>query len=71
MPTVAIHDLVVKDNDLVVGTNGRAIWIFDDLTPIREWTEAIGNKLNHLFALQPAMRAHHSQVSDHQEKERR
>ena len=32
------HDLVVKDNDLVVGTKGRSIWIFDDLTPIREWT---------------------------------
>ena len=33
LPTVAVHDLVVKDNDLVVGTNGRSIWIFDDLTP--------------------------------------
>ncbi len=69
MPTVAIHDLVVKDNDLVVGTNGRAIWIFDDLTPIREWTPTVGNKLNHLFTLQPAIRWRcHSQVSDHQEK---
>jgi len=36
MPTVAVHDLVVKDNDLVVGTHGRSIWILDDLTPIRE-----------------------------------
>jgi hypothetical protein len=32
-----VHDLVVKDNDLVVGTHGRSIWIFDDLTPIREY----------------------------------
>src|SRR5262249_48523872 len=31
-------DLVVKDNDLVVGTNGRSIWILDDLTPVREWS---------------------------------
>jgi photosystem II stability/assembly factor-like uncharacterized protein len=35
LPTVAVHDLVVKDNDLVVGTSGRSIWIFDDLTPVR------------------------------------
>ena len=69
MPTVAIHDLVVKDNDLVVGTNGRALWIFDDLTPIREWSPAVGSKLNHLFPLQSATRwRYHSQVSDHQEK---
>jgi photosystem II stability/assembly factor-like uncharacterized protein len=69
IPTVAVHDLVVKDNDLVVGTMGRGIWIFDDLTPIREWTPAIGNRLNHLFAIQPAVRwRYHDQVSDHQKK---
>jgi photosystem II stability/assembly factor-like uncharacterized protein len=39
LPTVAVTDLVVKDNDLVVGTNGRSIWIFDDLTPVRELRE--------------------------------
>ena len=31
----AVHDLVVKNDDLVVGTMGRAIWILDDLTPLR------------------------------------
>ena len=31
LPTVAVHDLAVKDDDLVVGTNGRSIWIFDHL----------------------------------------
>ncbi|HLN27683.1 MAG TPA: hypothetical protein VK395_08055 [Gemmataceae bacterium] len=38
LPTVPIHDLVVKDNDLVIGTHGRSIWIFDDLTPIRAFS---------------------------------
>ena len=37
MPTAAIADLVIKNNDLVVGTSGRSIWILDDLTPIRQW----------------------------------
>src|SRR3954462_6414858 len=41
LPTVAVTDLVVKDNDLVVGTQGRSVWILDDITPIREWTDAI------------------------------
>jgi photosystem II stability/assembly factor-like uncharacterized protein len=36
LPTVAVHDLLVKDDDLVVGTHGRSIWILDDLTPFRE-----------------------------------
>lgn len=35
-PTVAVHDLAVKDNDLVVATHGRSFWVFDDLTPVRE-----------------------------------
>jgi photosystem II stability/assembly factor-like uncharacterized protein len=38
-PTVAVTDLVVKNNDLVIGTNGRSIWILDDLTPWRELRE--------------------------------
>ena len=36
LPTVAVHDLAVKDDDLVVGTHGRSIWILDDLQPVRE-----------------------------------
>ena len=41
LPTVPVHDLVVKDDDLVVGTHGRSIWILDDLTAVRETTDAI------------------------------
>lgn len=36
LPTVAVHDLLVKNDDLVVGTHGRSIWILDDLSPLRE-----------------------------------
>jgi photosystem II stability/assembly factor-like uncharacterized protein len=35
LPTVPVHDLAVKDDDLVVGTHGRSLWILDDLTPVR------------------------------------
>jgi hypothetical protein len=36
LPTVAVHDLVVKDDKLVLGTHGRSMWIFDDLKAVRE-----------------------------------
>ncbi len=55
LPTVAVHDLRVKGNDLVLGTHGRSIWIFDDLTPIREMSPAIRSREAHLFAPPPAI----------------
>jgi photosystem II stability/assembly factor-like uncharacterized protein len=36
MPATSIRDLVIKDDDLVVGTHGRSFWILDDITPLRE-----------------------------------
>jgi photosystem II stability/assembly factor-like uncharacterized protein len=54
-PTVAVHDLRVKNGDLVVGTHGRSIWIFDDLTPIREWPK-VSDKPANLFPVRPAVR---------------
>src|SRR5262249_54026763 len=56
LPTVPVHDLVVKDNDLVVGTHGRSIWILDDLTPLRELTPDIAASDLHLFPAQDAVR---------------
>jgi len=41
LPVVPIHDLVVKDSDLVVATHGRSFWILDDITPLREANEDI------------------------------
>ncbi len=68
MPTVAVHDLVVKNNDLVVATMGRSIWILDDLTPLQEWKEGINNEPVHLFTIQPCVRwRYNSLISDTQE----
>jgi len=51
LPPVAVHDLVIhpRDNALVAGTHGRAIWIVDDLTPLQEWKADIGGERLHLF----------------------
>ena len=56
LPTVAVTDLVVKDNDLVIATNGRSLWVFDDLTPLREMNPTLLEKKVHLFPVQPAYR---------------
>ncbi|MGB7296525.1 MAG: hypothetical protein WBC70_13135 [Candidatus Aminicenantales bacterium] len=39
LPVVPIHDLTVKDDDLVVATHGRSFWILDDLTPLHQLDE--------------------------------
>jgi photosystem II stability/assembly factor-like uncharacterized protein len=36
MPATSIRDLIIKDDDLVVGTHGRGFWILDDITPLRQ-----------------------------------
>jgi photosystem II stability/assembly factor-like uncharacterized protein len=56
MPTVAVADLVVAGDDLVVGTHGRSAWILDDLNPIRQMSSDIASKNAHLFPPLPAIR---------------
>ena len=36
LPVCPIHDLVIKDQDLVVATHGRSFWILDDLAPLQQ-----------------------------------
>ena len=35
LPTAPVHDLIVKNDDLVVATHGRSFWILDNIDPIR------------------------------------
>jgi photosystem II stability/assembly factor-like uncharacterized protein len=56
LPTTPVHDLVVKDNDLVVGTHGRAFWILDDLSPIRQFKDEIAQKDAFLYTPATAYR---------------
>jgi photosystem II stability/assembly factor-like uncharacterized protein len=56
LPTVPIHEIVFhpRDNDMIVATHGRSIWILDDATPIRQLSEA-QKSAAHLFDLRPTM----------------
>ena len=51
---------MVKDDDLVVATSGRSLWIFDDLTPLREMGPDVEAKPVHLFPARPAYRYRYS-----------
>jgi len=41
MPATSIRDLVIKDDDLVIGTHGRSFWILDNITPLRQLTSLL------------------------------
>lgn len=56
MPATSIRDLVIKDDDVVVGTHGRSFWILDDITPLRQLTAAVGRADIHLYRPQNAIR---------------
>jgi hypothetical protein len=58
LPNVAVHDILVhpRENDLILATHGRSVWIFDDAAPIQMMTPAILNGDGHLFPVRPALR---------------
>ncbi|MFL5577178.1 MAG: WD40/YVTN/BNR-like repeat-containing protein [Gemmatimonadaceae bacterium] len=56
LPPVPVHDLAVKEGDLVAATHGRSFWILDDLSPLRQLTPAVVAKPAHLFAPRAAYR---------------
>jgi len=57
LPTVAVHDLTIhpRENDLVIGTYGRALWT-GDITPLQELSAAVLAKPAHLFDVEPRAR---------------
>ncbi len=56
LPVSPVHDLVIKDNDLVVATHGRSFWILDDITPLRQINSKLATPDAHLFAPATAVR---------------
>ncbi len=56
MPNVPINDLTIqpRENDLVLGTHGRGIWILDQITALQEMSPEIADKAAHIFTINPA-----------------
>ncbi len=49
LPIVPITDLAIKDNHLIASTQGRSLWMIDDLTPLHQLNEGLQEKNAHLF----------------------
>jgi hypothetical protein len=56
LPTVRIDDILVhpRENDVIVGTHGRSIWVIDDITPLQQLGDAVLTADVHLFDIRPA-----------------
>jgi hypothetical protein len=56
LPTVPVTDIITRDNDLIVATQGRAFWMIDDLTPVQQYDPAITKSGLFVYDISPAWR---------------
>ncbi|MCO6498162.1 MAG: hypothetical protein J5I50_10940 [Chitinophagaceae bacterium] len=56
MPIVSVVDLAIKNNDLIVGTQGRSLYVLDDLTVLQEKKDEVLDQNLHVFTVIPAYR---------------
>lgn len=56
LPTVPVDDIQIhpRDDDLVLATHGRGVWILDDLAPLVQMNDAVLGSDLHLFDIRPA-----------------
>jgi len=64
LPSAPIHDLVIKNNDIVAATHGRSFWVLDDVSPLRQLTQKSAGDSAHLFRPAPAFRVRRSVNND-------
>jgi len=56
LPRTGVNDLLLHDRDLIAATQGRALWIFDDLTPLRNGDPTVAVQTTLLVPPAPAIR---------------
>jgi hypothetical protein len=66
LPTVAVNDLVIhpRDNDLILGTHGRGIWILDNINALQEVGDVTESAV-HLFSAEPAEQVRYRSEKGH------
>ncbi|MGM0668858.1 MAG: VPS10 domain-containing protein, partial [Gemmatimonadota bacterium] len=67
LPTAAVNDLVIhpRDNDLILGTHGRGIWILDQINALQEMTPEVLESPAHLFTMEPASQIRYRSEKGH------
>jgi photosystem II stability/assembly factor-like uncharacterized protein len=64
MPATSIRDLVIHDDDIIVGTHGRSFWILDDMTPLRQLDTRTNVGGTYLFKPKPTYRFRRNKNTD-------
>jgi photosystem II stability/assembly factor-like uncharacterized protein len=64
MPATSIRDLIIKDDDIAIGTHGRSFWILDDVAPLRQITAATASGGTALYKPAAAYRFRWSKYTD-------
>ncbi|HEX5460790.1 MAG TPA: hypothetical protein VFX20_12550 [Steroidobacteraceae bacterium] len=64
LPKAMVNDLLIHDHDLIAATQGRSIWVLDDVTPLRQLSAAVLSSPAHLFAPEVAWRVHPNNNKD-------
>jgi photosystem II stability/assembly factor-like uncharacterized protein len=49
LPSTSVRDFEIYGNDLIVGTHGRGFWVIDDISPLRQITDAVARSDAYLF----------------------
>ena len=49
LPVVQVSDLVVEENDLVIGTHGRSFWVLEGIGPLRQMSAEVASASTWLF----------------------
>jgi photosystem II stability/assembly factor-like uncharacterized protein len=65
LPIVPVHDLVIKNDDLVLATHGRSFWILDDVSPLRQFADSVAQEDMHLYQPATAYRIHSAEAPAH------
>ena len=56
LPTLQVSDLVVKEDDIVIGTHGRSFWVLENIAPLRQLTDEVAAADHWLYEPAPAVR---------------
>ncbi len=67
LPIVPITDLAVKNDNLIAATQGRSLWMIDDLSVLHQLNKDVAAKKVHLFKPMDSYRMDGFQVKDPKE----
>ncbi len=67
LPRVPVNDFVVhpRDNDLVLATHGRGLWILDNISALQELTPDVLTREAHIFTIEPAAQIRYARTKAH------